>query len=78
MSMTRDFGFGLSCKDNGLNPVSKPFIRPQGQTKKERNIKAQAPKGSMRERVSKILTKKLTWAGPGWPGSNPGLAQVKP
>ena len=28
--------------------------------------------------LTKILTKKLTWAGLGWPGSNPGLAQVKP
>ena len=24
------------------------------------------------------LDQKLTWAGLGWPGSNPGLAQVKP
>ena len=25
--------------------------------------------------LTKILTKKLTWAGLGWPGSSPGLAQ---
>ena len=25
-----------------------------------------------------ILDQKLTWSGLGWPGSNPGLAQVKP